>query len=177
MLLKAIPKVEMDRAHVRGAIRRRRRSPTSSSERCDRNSYYAFSCLLLSCCLLCPFIFAFIVYTLNWLHFWHWRRKNMKKMLKEASGEMNEAFRKSQMRREPHQTHWRPDCEASFFFTVFLSPPRPRARLVDWSRIDKARVVPHYLRWAWSWVSRNARLAVLFLAFLGRLTHSIEKRK
>lgn len=32
--------------------------------------FYAF--FLLS---LCPFIFFFIVYTLNWLHFWHWRRK------------------------------------------------------------------------------------------------------
>lgn len=24
---------------------------------------------------LCPFIFVFIVYTLNWLHFWHWLKK------------------------------------------------------------------------------------------------------
>lgn len=97
------------------------------SERCDRNS---FSSSILFC-LLCPFIFAYIVYTLNWLHFWHWgkaSRRNMKHSVKRT-----------------HQTHWRPSVRLlsllspSLFYLLRIHFQWRIATTfgLDWSWIDK----------------------------------------
>lgn len=136
------------RAHVQAEKKK-----NLKGERCDRNSFYFFYASFFA---LCPFIFFFIVYTLNWLHFWHWK----KAAERERNNENSE-------NRETRQTTWRRDdsrlfrlCKSFLFW-------------LDWNRIDKQSeslrpLDGHVMKF------REGFLRVFF-SFLGRVTQRRKK--